>query len=153
MRTQLRPLAVLDGTEGFGASLILEVPGSRDLVIDIPQRDLAAVRAGFEGRAKGLSLFDLWCSGDLVDAQYTEVSVEVVDGQARFALVLVGEGSVWRTLVDAVDAMLTGLHFGLPFFMGEPSTPARKPQSASARPSEIDRPRRIISWRALCSMW
>lgn len=144
MRTQLIPTKILDDEENFTAQMIFGVPNGKDVIVNFPREHANAVRAEFEGRSRGPSLFDLWCAGNLVDGQYTEVIVEFADDRVRFSLVFVSGGPIWRTSVDPIDALLTGFHFRLPFFMTQPST-------ADLLPVLINAPREISVARFACS--
>ena len=119
MRTQLKPIATQDCPGGLGVKVIFEVHQGHDLAVDIPQEHAVAVHAEFLGRSRGPGLFDLWSAGNLLDGQYTEVIVALVDERARFSLVFVSDGPQWQTPVEPVDAILTGFHLNLPFFMAE----------------------------------
>ena len=58
--------------------------------------------------------------------------MEIFDGDARFSLVFVSGGPIWRTPVDPIDALLTGFHFSLPFFLAQPAMPERLPTLINA---------------------
>ena len=135
MRIELKPMDVRDCPEGLDGRTVFAGPDGRSLSVDIPHEHLAEIRAEFQSRSKGPSLLELWSAGAIVDGQYTEVMVEVVDDRARFSLVMVCGGLVWRTLVDPVDALLMGFHLRLPFFICEPSA-ATAPESEQS-PKEV----------------
>jgi hypothetical protein len=43
------------------------------------------------------------------------------------SVVMVGGGVIWRTPLDPTNALLTGLHYGLPFFLAERVLPESLP--------------------------
>jgi len=126
---QMHPCDVCSADGERSAAVVFHVPDGPDLSIAVPDARIDLVRAALDGRSRGPSLFDLWCASYGGEGQYTEVIVEAVEREARLSVVIVSGGMAWRTPLDPVDAILTGLDFNLPFFMTDATLPERLPKA------------------------
>ena len=129
----IRPVEVKDRGCGDMRAVIFEVPSSPALSVEVADQDAAPIRAALRRRDVKPGLFEMWSiSNSFHDGQMTEVDVELREDMSFFSIVFVSGGLIWRTPMDPVDALLTGLRFSLPFFMAEPLRHVRLPHLVKA---------------------